>query len=58
MMTEHQQLRWLVKNRALVHTQEPKTEFPYWVVYRDGTSSDCRATVKEAIEIAAFEMAD
>ena len=53
-MTDSEQLEWLVRNRALVHTC-PHTDRPYWVVYRDGTTSDSRATVKAAIEIAALE---
>ena len=52
-MKDEIRLKWLVENRALVHTAGLNTDDEhYFVVYRDGTTSDRRATFRAAIDAA------
>ena len=52
-MEDNIRLDWLVKNRALVHTAHKDTHAEsYWVVFRNGTTSDNRATYRAAIDAA------
>ena len=56
--TDTEMLDWLITNRALVHTQpslDNNVNLYYFVVYRNGSTSEQRLTAREAITNAMEE---